>query len=199
MKRVGAIVEIKAAATPEEYAINILEALGFDFERNGTDATIEAANEMIAEYPRIAFRRYSDKGGCGEVVLCQTTKEAVKIAKEEWGRLTKADKETYKKDRAATFCACVIHYQLRNDILEEFGYTPLWDALESYNDRTNDNGLWFAVMEGKDNEPWDYGAPYLADAKLMAERLGETAYIAVIDERGSFCLAELKRDELGRW
>lgn len=61
--------------------------------------------------------------------------------------------------------------------------------------------IWYAVLQDDDDNDWGYGSDCRENAEMMAEDLGDEAYIAVIDidDDDSLCIAEIRRDEDGFW
>ena len=61
--------------------------------------------------------------------------------------------------------------------------------------------FWYAVLVDEDDNDWGTGSYDLRDAIKMAEKYGEEAYIAVIEEGelDNVCVDEIRRDEDGDW
>lgn len=60
-----------------------------------------------------------------------------------------------------------------------------------------ENNLWYAVMWDRDDIDWGHGSHDIDEAKVMARRMGEDAYIAVIDESGNepMCIDEIEQSD----
>lgn len=61
--------------------------------------------------------------------------------------------------------------------------------------------IWYAVKMDGDDRDLGIGSECKENAEMMAEDLGDEAYIAVIDidDDDSLCIAEIRRDEDGDW
>lgn len=61
--------------------------------------------------------------------------------------------------------------------------------------------LWYAVLADENDNDWGTGSETGVKALRIAERLGENAYVAVIDvsDDDPLCIAEIHRNEDGVW
>ena len=79
------------------------------------------------------FNEYRDKKGIGSNKMFPTKEEALAEAKESWGRLCDADKESYRNDACGEFYVAEFPLVWDEDEMEfqpsTYDYTPVWSAI----------------------------------------------------------------------
>lgn len=100
-------------------------------------------------------------------------------------------RETVRADLESVYQA----QDVKEAVDEEGGIDEYFDTLWDYIEQVR--AIWYAVMKDRDDDDWGYGSPDLEEAKRMCRKMGESAYIAVIDVTGgdSLCIDEIEQED----